>query len=278
VSCDSFDCDAEFLKLMSRREDVDLTIAALEIARDAQPGLDFSPTLDWIEARGRELIGPLATAATERGLLEELGASIAETHGVFGTRERYDRPDSSYLNRVVETGRGLPISLSVLYMAVAERAGVQLDGVAAPLHFLVRYESTEGPLFVDPYHRGRVLERDECIAWLSSMSGLVNGCVERALEPVGSRTILVRMLNNLKSLHVRNEDWRAAWNVQTRLTALQPSSYHERRDLAQIALRAGRPGHAIELFECCLKSCPPKDVAVLREELATARGRLALWN
>ncbi len=159
----SYACDAEFLKLFTRRADVDLTLVALELARDAQPGLDFRPTLEWLDARGRELAGAVARSRTDADAVRLLVECLAEQHGIYGDVECYQRAECSFLNRVVETGRGLPITLSILYIAVAERVGIDLRGVSTPRHFLTRYESVDGTIFIDPFSRGRILSQRECL-------------------------------------------------------------------------------------------------------------------
>jgi regulator of sirC expression with transglutaminase-like and TPR domain len=273
-----YERDTEFLKLIRRREDVDLTTAALELARDADPRLDFRPALDWIADRGSELAGPIARAKSEWEALDELSGCIAKVHGVFGDADAYDRAESSYLNRVIETRRGIPISLAVLYMAVGRKVGLELHGVSAPMHFLARYESVAGPLFLDAFSRGRILSERECVRWLCEAARLPPARVRSALKPVGPRAIVIRMLNNLKALHARHEDWQAAWTVQHRLAALQPSAYPERRDLALISLRANRPGPAVALLRSGLKVCPRDEAELLRKHLAEARSQLARWN
>src|SRR5690348_17153805 len=128
---EDFAADAEFRKLLGRRDDtVDLTAAALELARDGCPGLEFEPVFRWIEARAGELRGPVARAGSDEALLGELAACLAGRHGIVGSREIFEHADGSFLNRVIERKTGIPISLSVLYMAVAERTGVPLKGVA----------------------------------------------------------------------------------------------------------------------------------------------------
>lgn len=273
-----FECDAEFLKLMTRRADVDLTAAALELARDAHPRLDFRQTFDWLDDRVRELSGPVARAKTETEALQHLSHCLAEVHGIFGDRCCYERPDSSYLNRVIETRRGIPISLSVLYMAVAERLGLELKGVCAPMHFLTRYESLDGVLFIDAFSHGRILTYRECTDWLRSLCHAPPSHLERALQPATPRDIVIRMLNNLKALYVQQENWGAAWKVQHRLAALKPSSYQERRDLALISLQSNHPGPAIDLLQSCLRTCPSHDKDVLEGHLAEASRQLARWN
>jgi regulator of sirC expression with transglutaminase-like and TPR domain len=274
----AYACDSEFLKLLTRRGDVDLTVVALELARDAYPGLDFRPVLDWLGSCASQLSGAIVRSHRESESLQLLAKCLAERHGIFGDDDCYERADSSYLHRVIETGRGLPITLSVLYMAVAQRVGIDLRGVSAPKHFLTRYESEGGPLFVDAFSRGRVLSRNQCTKWLSESVGIRRSDVRVALKPVGPRAIVIRMLNNLKVLYARQSNWTAAWMVQHRLTALQPASYQERRDLALISLHANRPGHALDLLRSCLRNCPDDEKATLEHHLQDANAQICRWN
>src|SRR5262245_40563443 len=125
-----FAADAEFTRLLGRRDDeVDLTAAALELARDVYPQLDFQPVFRWIERCAAELQAPLAGAAADEQILEILADCLAGKHGITGSAEIYESPDGSFLNKVIEQKTGIPISLSVLYMAVAEQAGISLKGV-----------------------------------------------------------------------------------------------------------------------------------------------------
>lgn len=274
----NFHNDTEFRKLLVRDSRVDLTVVALELARDAQPNLDFGHTLEWISRRAEEVRSHLVRARTDRAMLRELSRCLSGTHGLHGDKEAFQRSESSYINRVIETGVGIPISLSLVYVAVAQRAGVDLEGVAAPMHFLSRLEAAEGPLFVDAFHQGDVLSYDECCTWLESMSGLAPEEIENSLEPAPPREVVVRMLNNLKALQVKQEQWEQVWHVQRRLAALHPGSYDQRRDLALVALKSNHPGPAIDLLEGCLKTCPAQDRPILQGHLIAAERLLADWN
>lgn len=273
-----YSADAEFRKLRARRSDVDLTVAALELARDAYANLDFGPTLRWIGARADELAGPVARSRTEIDVLGRLADCIAGTHEIFGEPDAYHRADSSFLHRVIESRRGIPISLSVLYMAVAGRVGIDLHGVSAPMHYLTRYESADGPMFLDPFFRGRILQSTECVAWLRATTRLPETQIEASLRPATPRMTIIRMLSNLKGLYARQENWTDAWKVQHRLATLQPTSYEERRDLALISIRAGRPAEAVNLLDTCLKDCPRDERQVLETHLDEAKSALARWN
>ena len=275
---DEFPHDIEFRKLLSRASDVNLTLVALEIARDANPRLDFGHTLEWIAKRGREFGGPMARAASDRVVLKELARCLAGQHGLHGDRDAFERAESSYVNRVIETGLGIPISLSLVYVAVAQAAGLELVGVAAPMHFLTRYDALEGPLFLDAFHQGQVIEYDECLNWLKSLSGLEADQVESLLEPASPREIVIRMLNNLKAVTVRQEEWTQAWMVQRRLSALHPGAYDQQRDLAYLAMKAHHPGNAFDVLEGCLKDCPDQDRPLLINQLRAAEQQIAELN
>jgi regulator of sirC expression with transglutaminase-like and TPR domain len=274
-----FSADAEFLKLLRRQDDqVDLTTAALELARDAYPKLSFDPTLAWIEGRAAELRGPMTRAGSDEAILGELAECLALHHGIIGSSEIYEHADGSFLNRVIEQKTGIPISLSVLYMAVAKSSGIELLGVGAPGHFLTRYETFDKPLFVDAYAGGSILTYTDCVRRLEETQGVPHDEMRQAIEPVGPRSIIIRMLNNLKALYVKQREWPACWKVQHRLLALQPSLYGQRRDWAVISLKAGRVGPALEMLDACLKTCPAEDKDFLEQQKIAAHGKLAQWN
>lgn len=274
-----FPQDDEFSKLLQRQREINLSVVALEIARDAYPQLDFAHSLCWIAKRGNELIAPASRCQSDRALLKEIGRSLAGTHGLHGDKEAFLRPEASYLHRVIETGVGIPISLSLVYSAVAGEAGIELSGVAAPIHFLTRYDGSGGTFFVDAFNQGRVLHYDRCVRWLQELTDLDADEIEPMLEPARPRDIVIRMLNNLKALYVQQEQWDAIWSVQRRLTALQPGNFDQRRDLALVALKTNRPGLAIDLLQLCLHDCEDdKDRRTLALYLQSAEQMISTWN
>lgn len=273
-----FTNDTEFGKLLSFRSDIDLTLVALELARDSQPDLDFGHTLEWIRQRAQDVTNGLIRTADDRTILAEISNCLSGTHGLHGNKNAFGFADSSFINRVVETGVGIPISLSIVYLAVAQQAGVDLVAVAAPTHFLTRLETIEGPLFLDAFHHGRVLNLDDCCEWLESLSGMSVEEIEQALEPAKSRDVVVRMLNNLKAVYVKQQRWEETWKVQRRLTAIHPGEFQNRRDLAITALKSNRPGLAIDMLEECLKDCSANERPLLQTHLEMAERLLSTFN
>jgi len=271
--------DAEFRRLLGRRSDVDLILIALELSRDAYPGLTFDRTLEWLDRRGAELASQISVAGNDRQTLLAMGRCLSGMHGLHGDREAFACPESSYIHRVIETGVGIPISLSLVYLAVAQRAGIELEGVSSPMHFLTRFEGSSETYFVDPFNQGRVLKYHRCLDWLAEMTDLPLDEIEPMLEPARPREIVIRMLNNLKSVYVQQDHWEAAWKVQRRLTALQPSQYDQRRDLALVALKSQRLGFAVDLLNDCLEHAPDEDAeAIIRFHRDAAERLLSQWN
>ena len=270
--------DTEFSKLLVRDSDVDLTIVSLEIARDANADLKFEATLEWIANRANDLASDVAGAWSELDVLRALCTMLGETHGIRGDAGAMLQPESSYLPEVIARKRGIPISLSILYMAVAQAAGIELKGVAAPQHFLTRFDGLEGPVFIDAFGGGRIMDGNECLAFLRDITNMPESELKPCLKPADPRAITIRMLNNLKVLHAKQDNWSAAWFVQERLVALKPNSYEERRDMAFIALKCERSQLAIELLNECLGDCPEDQSGLLTQHIEEAKRQLARWN
>ncbi len=273
-----FEKDEQFIRLVRREDDIDLVVAALEIARDAQPNLDFEPTLQKIRTAVGELTRPIAMAGDDRSELKLLVEYLTSELNLHGHPDSFDSPNSSYLNHVLEHGRGIPISLSVVYMAVANELGIPLTGVAAPSHFLTQLQTDSGPVYVDAFRGGVMMSEDECTEWLRALTELPLSEIRPTLKPTTERKIVVRMLNNLKSHFGSTDQWTAAWKVQRRLALLSPGSYREKRDLAIITLRAGRPGEAINLLDDCVSVCIPEERQLLQQYLKDARRAAPQFN
>jgi regulator of sirC expression with transglutaminase-like and TPR domain len=273
-----FPQDTQFMRLVRRETDVDLVTAALEIARDGQMELQFEPTLGRLRKSVARLTHPVTQAGSELEELKLLIRHMTEELNLRGDYDCFAEAESSYLNRVLETGRGIPISLSVIYLSVANNLGIPLEPIAAPAHFLTRLQTDSGNLYVDAFDQGRIMLEDECLNWLHQMTELPLTEIRRTLKPVDERTIIIRMLSNLKTVFGRQENWTAAWRVQCRLTLLIPGSYRERRDLAILALRAGRSGEAMDQLQRCLDVCPSDERPMLQQHLKQAERDAPMWN
>jgi regulator of sirC expression with transglutaminase-like and TPR domain len=275
--CD-FEADIEFTKLVGFQRTVSTTQAALELARDARPNLDFQSTLLQLSDIADDVRGQIIHYRSGESTLKAFCDVMAGSHGFAGTTGCFDRADSSYIDQVIETRQGIPISLSLVYVAVAELVGLPIKGVAAPAHFLCRFEGEDGPLYIDAFGCGRVMPEAECVHWLRSISGLSSRDLIPTLQPATPRTIILRMLNNLKTLHLRQNNWLAADLVLRRLLALRPASFVDRRDLASVSLMLGRPGRVLDLFRGHLLQLLPEERQPVDELIASSRQMLAACN
>lgn len=275
---ENFSRDEQFLRLVRRETDVDLVTAALEIARDRQPDLQFGPVRDLLQRAVSRLTHPVTQAGSDLEELKLLVRYMTEELGLHGEAAYLSDPASHYLHHVLETGRGIPISLSVLYLYVANELGIPLQPISTPARFLTRLQTDAGNLYVDAFDQGRILTEPECIGLIRTITGAPASEVRRFLRPADERSIVIRMLQNLKTVYGSQEQWGPAWRVQCRLKMLLPASWRERRDHAILTLRSGRVGQAIALLQQGLSDCPAEDRLFLENHLQQAKRMLPECN
>ncbi|MEN9557606.1 MAG: hypothetical protein RLZZ232_3892 [Planctomycetota bacterium] len=275
---ENFSRDEQFLRLVRRETDVDLVTAALEIARDRQPDLQFGPVRDLLQRAVSRLTHPVTQAGSDLEELKLLVRYMTEELGLHGEAAYLSDPASHYLHHVLETGRGIPISLSVLYLYVANELGIPLQPISTPARFLTRLQTDAGNLYVDAFDQGRILTEPECIGLIRAITGAPVSEVRRFLRPADERSIVIRMLQNLKTVYGSQEQWGPAWRVQCRLKMLLPASWRERRDHAILTLRSGRVGQAIALLQQGLSDCPAEDRLFLENHLQQAKRMLPECN
>lgn len=275
---ENFSRDEQFLRLVRRETDVDLVTAALEIARDRQPDLQFGPVRELLQRAVSRLTHPVTQAGSDLEELKLLVRYMTEELGLHGEAAYLSDPASHYLHHVLETGRGIPISLSVLYLYVANELGIPLQPISTPARFLTRLQTDAGNLYVDAFDQGRILTEPECIGLIRVMTGAPVSEVRRFLRPADERSIVIRMLQNLKTVYGSQEQWGPAWRVQCRLKMLLPASWRERRDHAILTLRSGRVGQAIALLQQGLSDCPAEDRLFLENHLQQAKRMLPECN
>jgi len=252
----------------------DLAVAALMIARVEYPKLDAGPYLDQLDAIGHE--------ARSR---------VAEMRFV-GNELNYEDPRNSFLNEVLDRRTGIPITLALLYIEIARRAGVQAEGVNFPGHFLVRCRARRGSpyedLIIDAFHGGALLSRD----LLRRQAAAHND--EEDLEDFESRLlpratkpqILARMLLNLKRLYVHMHSFPQARDVTELLIAVDPSAINELRDRGLLAYHLKDFAAALRDLETYLRLAASsestdedhKDHAQIWEHVKTLRKRVASLN
>lgn len=267
----------EFDRVLTGATEPDLARVALEIARDFQPELDVEASLTRIQALAARIRIRCREGAPPRRVLGQINWVLYVEEGFLGNTDDYFDPRNSFLNEVVDRKTGIPITLCILYRAIAGFLGVSLSPVNSPAHFLLRLDDGE-TTFIDPFHSGDLLEREACENRLAQLIGRPLSQPETRLAACSPATVVTRMLRNLKSVFVGQEDFASAYTVQRRLARVADDPL-ERRDLGMLCLQLDRPGEAIDPLAAYLKSRPKADDAeTVTALLSRARAVVAQWN
>lgn len=232
----------------------------LLIAAHARPDLDIDRVVDQIDHLAT-LVDPGDLVSLRRVLFDDLG--------FVGDSVSYYDAENSYLDSVIRRRTGIPITLSVLTIAVGSRAGVSLAGVGMPGHFLVCASEVPG-LFLDPFAGGSLLDVDDCRQLYRRIHGDDSGFGPHHLRSVGTYSILERMLNNLLAIFRSTSDPRSQlWAAQLRAALPQATVLH-RADVASALARGGRFDDAADLFDRLAAGSDPDTAA----SLLAARDRM----
>lgn len=268
----------EFARLLSGDPQVDLARVALEIARDQNPEVDVEHSLKQIDNLARRIRDRCPTQAKSTTILSQINWALFVEDGFHGNRDDYYDPRNSDLHQVIARKTGIPITLCILYQAVAARLGLELSGVNLPAHFMLKYDSPRKAHFIDPFH-GDIFDQDGCERRLSEILQQPVQLDKDQLAACPPRLVVARMLRNLKAIHLRHGDLPAALTVQQRLAAILFDLPHEQRDLGLLALQLGRLDEAVEAFQQFLKVCNDRDEASMIESmLRVARREIILRN
>ena len=225
-----------FSRILDEQGDrVDLAEAALLIAAREYPQLNIAYYLKRLDALAARARSSLPGGAGDLEIVAVLNRVLFEEEGFAGNAEEYYDPRNSYLNEVIERRLGIPISLSILYLAVGRRLGLPLEGVSFPGHFLVKLVSAQGDIVLDPFIRGQVLAETDVNQRLRDLYTVESPPLSaQLLGPAGPREILARLLRNLKGVYMHREDYSRALYAVNCLLVVAPGSQDEVRDRGRI--------------------------------------------
>ena len=228
-----------FAELLARDEaEIDLARACLLIAADAYPGLDVDGYLGEIERLAARLRARLPPGGGAEEWVLALNQFLFDDLGYSGNAGNYYDPRNSFLNEVLERRTGIPITLSVLYLEIGRRIGLELEGVSFPGHFLVRLRLRGAMQVLDPFSGGEALSEADLRERLQRVipEGAAGGVPVNALpldpflEPAGKRQILARLLRNLKGIYRDADKPQRLLEVLNRMLAVAPEAHGELRE------------------------------------------------
>jgi regulator of sirC expression with transglutaminase-like and TPR domain len=255
---------------------VDLAEVALSLARDEYPDLDVEAYLSQLTAMAHEarryMTGDLDARVS--GLCRYLFHDM----GFRGNVHNYYDSRNSYLNDVLESRTGIPITLSLVVMAVASRAGMPVAGVGLPGHFIVKAVANGQEILIDPFHGGRRLTPQQCENVVRQVTGQRFSIRPESLNATLPGIIVQRLLTNLKKIYMEADDFSKAIRVIGRLLQLKPNDPTERRDLGTCLVGARQYGAAIDHLSAYLASAPVNGEDHVRHLLNQAQAEVARWN
>lgn len=269
-----------FSSLVQSDAQFPLLEAAVSLAQDEYPQLDVQQVLaevDQLLDRLKRRIPADAPASHRLRMLNQY--FFRELHFRGNVNDYYD-PGNSYLNVVLHSRRGIPISLAVLWLELAQGLGLAARGVGFPGHFMVKVNLPHGQVVIDPF-TGQSLSR-EALAERLEPYRRRHGLLDELETPLGlylqvtpARDIIARMLRNLKEIHAAKEDWVRQVAVLDRLLVLLPQAWEECRDRGLALEALGRMREAAQDFETYLAQAQQADdAALVSERLSVLRRTL----
>jgi regulator of sirC expression with transglutaminase-like and TPR domain len=259
-----------------------LAEASLLVAQDVYPDLDIGACLGQLDDMSAAIRKRLAADAFAEQKVLALNYYLFHEMRFAGNVDDYYDPRNSYLNQVLERRTGIPLTLSIVYMEVGTRLGLNLKGVSFPGHFLVKLPVKRGQLVLDPFLGGETQSEADLRQRLAGMlppSEAKSAALERFLEPASSRQVIARMLRNLKNIYMERKKLEEALAVMHRMLLVVPESAEELRDrgLLHQQLECFRP--ALSDLQNYLRRRPrAPDAADIRERVADLRQACARMN
>ena len=263
-----------FASLVAEDASLPLLETAVAIAQHDYPRLDVQATLAEIDTLAAKLKRRLAADAAPMQRLRLLNRFFFQELGFSGNVIDYYDPRNSYVHCVLETRRGIPITLALLYVELANQVGLDACGISFPGHFLAKVHMPQGEIVIDPF-TGQSMSRDALDALLvpyrrrGARSGLGEAPLGSFLQPARPREVIARMLRNLKEVFRSSQDAPRLLGIAERLVILLPDAWEERRDRGLVHAALGARFPAMADLAGYLEHAPDApDRPVIRKRLA----------
>ncbi|HKU48867.1 MAG TPA: transglutaminase-like domain-containing protein [Nitrososphaera sp.] len=245
-----------------------LPVYALHLARIlAYPDLDVQGTVAKIESMGQQVLSMIKSSNVPRRptlIIEKINDYMFNLEKFKPNTDDYYNPLNSYLNVVIERKSGIPITLSVLYSAVAKAAGFRMHPVSFPAHFLVKHVLEDGSaeIIVDPFNCGRIMDDYSLKALLDQAFPRQNIPLTHALvEKATPAQVVIRMLNNLKASYYESQDLEKYGLANEMVLAIDQYNPEATRDKGVLMLREGNSDEALRVLNMYLEINPEAEDA-----------------
>jgi regulator of sirC expression with transglutaminase-like and TPR domain len=271
-----------FTSLVAEDEHLPLTEATVAVAQHAYPDLDVQGVLDQIDQWGNKLKQRITPDTPPIQRLQLLKHFFYNELGFGPNPNDFYAPENSYLHQIIESRRGIPISLAILMMELGQQIGLNIRGVSFPNHFMMRISLQQGEIIMDPL-TGESLSKNQLQEMLDpyldakGYRGELSLPLNIFLRASNPREILSRFLRNLKMIYSEHERWERLLGIQERLVILLPDSMEEIRDRGLIFAQLEYVRPALEDMHRYLSEMPgAEDAADIREHIATLESQTKL--
>jgi regulator of sirC expression with transglutaminase-like and TPR domain len=260
-------------------EDLDLLRASLYIADEDCGGINFKRVygeLNVLAAAASDYMHPSAGFIAN---IKSLSKFLSGVQGFSGNLEQYYLVDNIYFHKVLEKKKGIPISLSLVYMEVGRRLGIFFEPIGLPSHMLLRGSHGSDQVYLDPFNHGKILTKDECYELFDKMFGSRIVLTEESFKVTTKREFLVRQLANLSNIHMKSNNYIPALAAIDRMELVIPTEGQNFKDRSRIFRKVRKYSRAIYELECYLKLRPlPLDEKTIRRNIRELWSTIAALN
>ena len=240
--------------------EINLSAASLYAASSESPNIDVIAYQGRIAQLGKRVKAILAPQHSSYDVASAMHEILFDQVGFKGDSKNYFDPKNSHLNEVIERCKGNPLALSILYIEVARVAGIQVNGIALRKHFVVAVGTGDEKIYVDPFHKGGLLSRKECLASILGEGNLKNSdndeLERKFLKPTSKRAIIRRLLSNIKVAHEKHKNYELALAASERIHLIDPANLNNLSDLAHLQTKVGNFGDAVDSLTQFLERSP----------------------
>ena len=262
--------------------DIRLADAALWIAKSQYPELDVQGYLDRLDDWGEQVRMRSGDTASAEEIVLTLNYFLFQELEFRANESDYYDPRNSYFNEVMDRKLGIPITLSMVYLEIGRRAGLPLEGVSFPGHYLVKFSLEHGEVVLDPYLGGISLEEsdlEEMLLQTYGDSGDHRPLINQLLEVATARETVVRLLRNLKSIYMRRDDFYGALPTVDLILMAQPDLSGEMRDRGLVYQKLDCFRAAFASYQEYLDMDPnAEDVEEIREQMILLQRQSSLLH
>ena len=253
--------------------------AALYIAGEDAAKVDVERSLEVLDKLAEDVGLAMESSIGPATAVEKLSLVLGVKKGFKGDSNDYYNPSNAFLDQALERKKGLPIILSLVYMEVGSRLGMEFEAVGLPGHLVIRLRDRGPEVYLDPFNRGRLMTRDDCMEQIGRMYGGRVELVDEHFEPYSKKQFLIRLLANLKNIYIRLKDYPKAIAAADRVALIDPHMGSNLKERAWMFNRVRQYRRAIEDLETYLRLEPDaKDARRVRGQVRTLWKTIATLN